>query len=94
PGSSDTHADDAAQVRVILETALGQLPFLPEEKRPALDQALRAALAVSHGEPLDATALVHATNAAMYAAAESVETPGGQSVVALMAHIPKVLGGF
>jgi hypothetical protein len=31
-------------------------------------------------------------NLALYAAAGAVETPGGQSIVALLAHVPKVLG--
>ena len=37
-------------------------------------------------------ALLEAVNQALYAAAAAVETPGGQSIVALLAHVPKVIG--
>ncbi len=36
-------------------------------------------------------ACADAVNQALYAAASAVETPGGQSIVALLAHVPKVL---
>ena len=82
-GSSD-------QVRVILATALGQVPFLPAERQTAVTVALQRAIALAGGE---AGPLREAVNDALYAAAEAVETPGGQSIVALLAHVPKLLAG-
>lgn len=87
--SSSTHDDDGDQARAILATALGQVPFLPAEQRPAVTVALQRAIALAGGAP---GPLLEATNQALYAAAEAVETPGGQSIVALLAHVPKVLG--
>lgn len=90
-GTDDTHADDADQVRIILDTALGQVAFLPEEKRDEVRAALHATLALVD-VPLDRAGVQAAANKALYAAAAAVETPGGQSIVALLAHIPRVLG--
>jgi metallo-beta-lactamase family protein len=87
PASART--DDADQVRVILATALGQVPFLPAERRTAVSVALQRAVALAGG---DRGPLLDAVNGALYAAAETVDTPGGQSIVALLAHVPKVLG--
>ncbi|MCW3159258.1 MBL fold metallo-hydrolase RNA specificity domain-containing protein [Micropruina sonneratiae] len=87
--SSSTRDDDGDQARAILATALGQVPFLPAEQRPAVTVALQRAIALAGGAP---GPLLEATNQALYAAAEAVETPGGQSIVALLAHVPKVLG--
>lgn len=87
--ASSTHDDDAAQIRVILETALGQVPFLPEAEQEGVRAALAQAVASLNG---NRGQLLGAVNQALYAAAEAVETPGGQSIVALLAHVPKVLG--
>ena len=87
-----THDDDADQIAVILETALGQVPFLPEDKQDDVSAKLHAALDTAHAVPLPEAAVRQAVNEALYAAAGAVETPGGQSIVALLAHIPKVLG--
>ncbi|MBK8446897.1 MAG: MBL fold metallo-hydrolase [Micropruina sp.] len=89
PTASSTHDDDADQVRVILSTALGQVPFLPAEKQTEVSVALQRALTTSSA---DRPALLEAVNQALYAAAAAVETPGGQSIVALLAHVPKVIG--
>ncbi len=94
PGSASAaasvRADDTDQVRIILVTALGQVPFLPAEKQTAVSVALQRAVALVTG---DRDRLMDAVNRALYAAADAVETPGGQSIVALLAHVPKVLGG-
>ena len=87
--AASTHADDTEQVRIILVTALGQVPFLPAEKQTPVSVALQRAVALTGG---DRGPLLDAVNQALYAAAEAVETPGGQSIVALLAHVPKVLG--
>ena len=87
PGS--THHDDGAQVRVILATALGQVSFLPTERQTEVSVALQRAIARAGGERSD---LMESVNQALYAAAAAVDTPGGQSIVALLAHVPKVLG--
>ena len=87
-GGAGTHADDRAQVEVILTTALGQVPFVPDDKRAGVEAALQGAIARVGG---DRAALLDAVNQALYAAASAVETPGGQSIVALLAHVPKVL---
>ena len=87
-----THDDDAEQLEIILETALGQVPFLPAEKQGDVSALLRDALALAKRTPLDTVGLREAVNLALYAAAGAVETPGGQSIVALLAHVPKVLG--
>lgn len=93
PGSASAaasvRADDTDQVRIILVTALGQVPFLPAEKQTAVSVALQRAVALVTG---DRDRLMDAVNRALYAAADAVETPGGQSIVALLAHVPKVLG--
>ncbi len=78
------------QVRVLLATALGQVPFLPTERQTAVTVALQRAIALAGGEP---GPLREAVNEALYAAAEAVDTPGGQSIVALLAHVPKLLAG-
>ncbi len=90
--TTGTHADDLEQVEVILDTALGQVAFLPEEKRAEVSEMLHGALDVTRSPQPDLSTLREAVNLALYAAAGSVETPGGQSIVALLAHIPKVLG--
>lgn len=77
---------------MILETALGQVPFLPEDKQDDVSAKLHTALDTAHAVPLPEAAVRQAVNEALYAAAGAVETPGGQSIVALLAHIPKVLG--
>ena len=87
-GGAGTHTDDRAQVEVILTTALGQVPFVPDDKRAGVEAALQGAIARVGG---DRAALLDAVNQALYAAASAVETPGGQSIVALLAHVPKVL---
>jgi metallo-beta-lactamase family protein len=86
------HDDDAEQIEIILDTAIGQVPFLPTDKQADVSALLRDALAVARTTPLDAARVREATNLALYAAAGAVETPGGQSIVALLAHVPKVLG--
>lgn len=73
---------------MILTTALGQVPFVPDDKRAGVEAALQGAIARVGG---DRAALLDAVNQALYAAASAVETPGGQSIVALLAHVPKVL---
>ena len=83
PGDSD-------QLRVLLATALGQVPFLPPEKQTPVSVALQRAVALVDGDP---DRLLDAVNSALYAAAEAVDTPGGQSIVALLAHVPKALAG-
>ncbi|MFT4296856.1 MAG: hypothetical protein QM582_15745, partial [Micropruina sp.] len=89
PAAASTHTDDADQVRIILVTALGQVPFLPAEQQTAVSVALQRAIASAGGQR---GPLLDAVNRALYAAAEAVQTPGGQSIVALLAHVPKVLG--
>ncbi len=90
PATASTHRDDSDQVRIILATALGQVPFLPAEKQTPVSVALQRAVALVGSDP---DQLLDAVNSALYAAAEAVETPGGQSIVALLAHVPKVLAG-
>ena len=87
-----THADDLDQVRVILDTALGQVAFLPQEKRSEVSGLLHEAIEIVSQPDPDLTTLRTGVNLALYAAAGAVETPGGQSIVALLAHIPKILG--
>lgn len=88
--AASVRADDTDQVRIILVTALGQVPFLPAEKQTAVSVALQRAVAAIGS---DRARLLDATNQALYAAADAVESPGGQSIVALLAHVPKVLAG-
>lgn len=90
--AASTHDDDADQIAVILETALGQVPFLPEDKQDEVSTKLRAAIDATRVAPLPEAAVRQTVNEALYAAAGAVETPGGQSIVALLAHVPKVLG--
>ena len=68
------------------------MPFLPAEKQGDVSALLRDALALAKRTPLDTVGLREAVNLALYAAAGAVETPGGQSIVALLAPVPKVLG--
>lgn len=83
-----THDDDADQVRILLETALGQVPFLADDARAEVEAGLRTALARSRAsEPV-----MDAVNQTLYVAARHVDSPGGQSIVALLGHIPRVLG--
>ncbi len=90
--TADTHADDLDQVDVILETAIGQVPFLPDDKQEEVSALLHEVLdLVRTGSP-DLRAVREGVNQALYAAAGAVESPGGQSIVALLAHVPKVLG--
>ncbi len=89
---ADTHADDLEQVAVILETAIGQVPFLPEVKQAEVSELLHEVLGMVRGSSPDLGAVREGVNLALYAAAGAVETPGGQSIVALLAHVPKVLG--
>jgi metallo-beta-lactamase family protein len=89
---ADTHADDMEQVEVILETAIGQVPFLPETKQAEVSELLHEVLGLVRVPSPDLGAVREGINLALYAAAGAVETPGGQSIVALLAHVPKVLG--
>ena len=89
---ADTHADDLEQVAVIIETAIGQVPFLPEAKQAEVSELLHGVLDVVRGASPDLATVREGVNLALYAAAGAVETPGGQSIVALLAHVPKVLG--
>ncbi len=89
---SDTHADDMEQVAVIIETAIGQVPFLPEAKQAEVSEMLHGVLDIVRGQSPDLGQVREGVNLALYAAAGAVETPGGQSIVALLAHVPKVLG--
>jgi metallo-beta-lactamase family protein len=89
---ADTHADDMEQVEVILDTAIGQVPFLPEAKQAEVSELLHEVLELVRGGSPDLGAVRDGVNLALYAAAGAVETPGGQSIVALLAHVPKVLG--
>jgi metallo-beta-lactamase family protein len=89
---ADTHADDMEQVAVIIETAIGQVPFLPEAKQPEVSELLHGALDIVRGSSPDQATVREGINLALYAAAGAVETPGGQSIVALLAHVPKILG--
>jgi metallo-beta-lactamase family protein len=89
---ADTQADDMEQVAVILETAIGQVPFLPESQQAEVSELLHEVLGVVRGSSPDLGAVREGVNLALYAAAGAVETPGGQSIVALLAHVPKVLG--
>ena len=89
---ADTHADDMEQVETILETAIGQVPFLPEEKQSEVSELLHGVLDLVHAPSPDLGTVREGVNLALYAAAGAVETPGGQSIVALLAHVPKVLG--
>ncbi len=88
----DTHADDMDQVQVILDTALGQVAFLPEGKQQEVSELLHSAVELAGAQTPDLASLRTAVNLALYAAAGAVETPGGQSIVALLAHVPKILG--
>jgi hypothetical protein len=88
----DAHADDIDEIAVILETSIGQVPFLPEEKQAEVSELLHEVLALVRGSSPDLGAVREGVNLALYAAAGAVETPGGQSIVALLAHVPKVLG--
>jgi metallo-beta-lactamase family protein len=88
----DAHADDIDEIAVILETSIGQVPFLPEEKQAEVSELLHEVLALVRGSSPDLGAVRVGVNLALYAAAGAVETPGGQSIVALLAHVPKVLG--
>ncbi len=87
-----THDDDAEQIEIILDTAIGQVAFLPDDKQQDVAALLHDALALTKARPLDSTRVREAVNLALYAAAGAVETPGGQSIVALLAHVPRVLG--
>ena len=87
-----THADDLAQVQVILKTALGQVAFLPEETRAEVSGRLKEALQVAEQPGADLAALRAGVNLALYAAAGAVESAGGQALGARLAHVPKVLG--
>jgi metallo-beta-lactamase family protein len=89
---ADTHADDMEQIEVILETAIGQVPFLPETKQAEVSELLHEVLELVRGSSPDLGTVREGVNLALYAAAGAVETPGGQSIVALLAHVPKVLG--
>jgi hypothetical protein len=89
---SDTHADDMEQVAVIIETAIGQVPFLPDAKQAEVSEMLHGVLDIVRGPSPDLGQVREGVNLALYAAAGAVETPGGQSIVALLAHVPKVLG--
>ena len=89
---ADTHADDIDEIAVILETAIGQVPFLPEEKQAEVSELLHEVLGLVRRESPDLGAIREGVNLALYAAAGAIETPGGQSVVALLSHVPKVLG--
>jgi metallo-beta-lactamase family protein len=89
---SDTHADDMEQVEVIIETAIGQVPFLPDAKQAEVSEMLHGVLAIVRGPSPDLGQVREGVNLALYAAAGAVETPGGQSIVALLAHVPKILG--
>jgi metallo-beta-lactamase family protein len=88
----DTHTDDIEEVAVILETAIGQVPFLPEAKQAEVSGLLHEVLGLVRGSSPDLGVVREGVNLALYAAAGAVETPGGQSIVALLAHVPKVLG--
>lgn len=77
---------------MILDTALGQVAFLPQEKRSEVSGLLHEAIEIVSQPDPDLTTLRTGVNLALYAAAGAVETPGGQSIVALLAHIPKILG--
>jgi len=87
-GRPSTHDDDGDEVRMILTTALGQIPFLPPHRQAEVSVALQKAVSRVGGDRAD---LLDAVNRALYAAATAVETPGGQSIVALLAHLPRVL---
>jgi metallo-beta-lactamase family protein len=89
---ADTHADDLEQVEVIIETAIGQVPFLPEANQAEVSELLHEVLDLVRGPSPDLGSVREGVNLALYAAAGAVETPGGQSIVALLAHVPKVLG--
>jgi hypothetical protein len=89
---ADTHADDLEQVEVILDTAIGQVPFLPDDAQAEVSELLHEVLDLVRAPSPDLAAVREGVNLALYAAAGAVETPGGQSIVALLAHVPKVLG--
>jgi metallo-beta-lactamase family protein len=89
---ADTHADDLEEVAVIVETAIGQVTFLPDEKQEEVSGLLHEVLGLVRGPEPDLGSVREGVNLALYAAAGAVETPGGQSIVALLAHIPKILG--
>jgi hypothetical protein len=80
------------QVETILETAIGQVPFLPVEKQAEVSELLHGVLDLVHAPAPDLGSVREGVNLALYASAGAVETPGGQSIVALLAHVPKVLG--
>ena len=89
--SAGTHADDLEEVAVIIETAIGQVPFVPEEKQAEVSELLHGLLDLVRDPSPDLGAVREGVNLALYAAAGAVETPGGQSIVALLAHVPKIL---
>ncbi len=91
PADPDEAHDRLEQVRVLLETALGQVQFVPEAQRPAVDDALRAALSSTAGAT-SPTIVRRAVDEAMSAAVVAVQSAGGQSIVALLAAIPRALG--
>ncbi len=84
--------DRLEQVQVILETALGQVQFAPETARPAMTETLQAALRLAEAGAYSPAALRRAVDDAMTAAVAAVQTLGGQSVVALLASIPRIIG--
>ncbi len=88
---ADTHADDMEQVAVIIETAIGQIAFLPAEKQAEVSELLHGVLDLVRAESPDLAQVREGVNLALYAAAGAVETPGGQSIVALLAHVPKII---
>ena len=73
---------------MILSAALGQVSFLPDDRQTQVGVALQRAVARVGG---DRAALREAVQQAMFAAAGAVDSPGGQSIVALLAHLPKVV---
>ncbi|HRW18096.1 MAG TPA: MBL fold metallo-hydrolase [Dermatophilaceae bacterium] len=89
---ADPMHDRLEQVQVILETALGQVQFAPETARPAMTETLQAALRLAEAGAYSPAALRRAVDDAMTAAVAAVQTPGGQSVVALLASIPRIIG--
>ena len=56
------------------------------------ERLLHGVLDIVRGPSPDLGQVREGVNLALYAAAGAVETPGGQSIVALLAHVPKVLG--
>jgi len=86
-----TGADDMEQVAVIVETAIGQVAFLPEAKQAEVSELLHGVLELVRSDAPDLGQVREGVNLALYAAAGAVETPGGQSIVALLAHVPKII---